>query len=77
MRTATIDPDREPPQNGIVSMHAIQGRPVEVDDRVDVRPTMFVALTCDHPLVDGLEAVGFLKRIKDLVKSPERIRLEL
>ncbi len=66
-----------PPQSGILGMHAIQDRPVAIDGKVAVRPMMYVALTYDHRIVDGREAVTFLKRIKDLVESPERIWLEV
>ena len=64
-----------PPQSGILGMHAILERPVAVNGRVEVRPMMYVALTYDHRVVDGREAVRFLKRIRDLVESPERIWL--
>ena len=66
-----------PPQSGIVGMHAIQDRPVAIDRQVVVRPMMYVALTYDHRIVDGREAVTFLRRIKDLVESPERLWLKL
>lgn len=66
-----------PPQSGILGMHAIQDRPVAIDGKVEVRPMMYVALTYDHRIVDGREAVGFLGRIKDLVESPERIWLNV
>jgi len=66
-----------PPQSGILGMHAIQDRPVALDGEVVVRPMMYLALTYDHRIVDGREAVTFLKRIKDLVESPERIWLQL
>ena len=64
-----------PPQSGILGMHAIQDRPVAIDGEVEIRPMMYVALTYDHRIVDGREAVTFLRRIKDLVESPERIWL--
>ena len=66
-----------PPQSGILGMHAIQDRPVAIDRQVVVRPMMYVALTYDHRIVDGREAVTFLRRIKDLVESPERLWLKL
>lgn len=66
-----------PPQSGILGMHAIQDRPVALDGEVVVRPMMYLALTYDHRIIDGREAVTFLKRIKDLVESPERIWLQL
>ena len=66
-----------PPQSGILGMHAIQDRPVAFDGQVVVRPMMYLALTYDHRIVDGREAVTFLRRIKDLVEHPERIWLQL
>lgn len=66
-----------PPQSGILGMHAIQERPVAIDGKVEIRPMMYVALTYDHRIVDGREAVTFLRRIKDLVERPERIWLEV
>jgi len=65
-----------PPQSGILGMHSIQERAVVVDGQIVVRPIMYVALTYDHRIVDGREAVTFLKRIKELVESPARILLE-
>ena len=66
-----------PPQSGILGMHAIQDRPVAIDGQVVVRPMMYLALTYDHRVVDGREAVTFLRRIKELVEHPERIWLRL
>ncbi len=66
-----------PPQSAILGMHAIQKRPVVVDDQVAVRPMMYVALSYDHRLIDGREAVRFLVRIKECVESPERLLLEI
>jgi 2-oxoglutarate dehydrogenase E2 component (dihydrolipoamide succinyltransferase) len=66
-----------PPQSGVLGMHAIQERPVAVDGRVEIRPMMYVALTYDHRIVDGREAVTFLKRIKEAVEKPERMLLEV
>lgn len=65
------------PQSGVLGMHSIQDRPVARDGQVVIRPMMYVALTYDHRVVDGREAVTFLKRIKDLVESPARILLEV
>jgi 2-oxoglutarate dehydrogenase E2 component (dihydrolipoamide succinyltransferase) len=65
-----------PPQSGILGLHAIQDRPVVRDGQVVVRPMMYVAVTYDHRLVDGREAVGFLKRIKECIESPARMLLE-
>ncbi len=66
-----------PPQSGVLGMHAIQERPVAIDGQVVVRPMMYVALTYDHRVVDGREAVTFLKRIKDGVEEPARLLLEI
>lgn len=66
-----------PPQSGILGLHAIQDRPVAVDSKVEIRPIMYVALTYDHRIVDGREAVGFLKTIKDVIEDPARLFLEL
>lgn len=66
-----------PPQSGILGMHAIQDRPVAVDGQVVIRPMMYIALTYDHRLVDGREAVSFLKRIKECIEDPSRMLLEV
>jgi 2-oxoglutarate dehydrogenase E2 component (dihydrolipoamide succinyltransferase) len=66
-----------PPQSGILGLHAIQQRPVALDGQVVIRPMMYVALTYDHRIVDGREAVTFLKRIKECVEAPDRILLEV
>jgi 2-oxoglutarate dehydrogenase E2 component (dihydrolipoamide succinyltransferase) len=58
-------------------MHAIQKRPVALGDQVVVRPMMYVALSYDHRIVDGREAVSFLVRLKECVESPDRILLEV
>ena len=65
-----------PPQSGILGLHAIQERPVVRDGQVVARPMMYVAVTYDHRLVDGREAVTFLKRIKECIESPARMLLE-
>ncbi len=65
------------PQSGILGMHKIEDRPVVVDGQVVVRPMMYVALSYDHRIVDGREAVTFLKRVKECVEHPERILLEV
>jgi 2-oxoglutarate dehydrogenase E2 component (dihydrolipoamide succinyltransferase) len=66
-----------PPQSGVLGMHAIQERPVARNGNVEIRPMMYVALTYDHRIVDGREAVTFLKRIKDIIEDPQRIMLEI
>ena len=65
-----------PPQSGVLGMHAIEDRPVVRNGAVVVRPMMYVALTYDHRIVDGREAVSFLKRIKDVVEDPVRLLVE-
>ena len=65
------------PQSGILGMHKIEDRPVVVDGAVVVRPMMYVALSYDHRVIDGREAVSFLKRIKECIEHPERIMLEV
>jgi 2-oxoglutarate dehydrogenase E2 component (dihydrolipoamide succinyltransferase) len=66
-----------PPQSGILGLHAIQDRPVALNGAVVIRPMMYVALTYDHRLVDGREAVTFLRRIKQCLEEPARILLEV
>ena len=70
-------PILNPPQSGILGMHAIQKRPVVIDDQVVVRPMMYLALSYDHRIVDGREAVSFLVRIKECIEDPERLMLEV
>ena len=65
-----------PPQVGILGMHAIKKKPVVIDDEVVVRPMMYLALTYDHRLVDGGEAVQFLVRIKDFIEDPQKLLIE-
>jgi 2-oxoglutarate dehydrogenase E2 component (dihydrolipoamide succinyltransferase) len=66
-----------PPQSGVLGMHSIQERPIAKDGQVVIAPMMYIALTYDHRIVDGREAVTFLKRIKDAVESPARMLLEI
>ncbi len=70
-------PILNPPQSGILGMHTIQRRPVAVDDQVVIRPMMYLALSYDHRIVDGKEAVSFLVKVKECVENPERILLEI
>jgi 2-oxoglutarate dehydrogenase E2 component (dihydrolipoamide succinyltransferase) len=65
------------PQSGILGMHTIKDRPIAVDGQVVIRPMMYIALSYDHRIVDGAEAVGFLVRVKELVEAPERMLLGL
>ncbi|MGQ9486735.1 MAG: 2-oxoglutarate dehydrogenase complex dihydrolipoyllysine-residue succinyltransferase [Armatimonadota bacterium] len=69
-------PILNPPQVGILGMHRIQERPVVVDGQIVIRPMMYLALSYDHRVVDGREAVLFLVRVKQLVEDPERLLLE-
>ncbi|QEF96095.1 Dihydrolipoyllysine-residue succinyltransferase component of 2-oxoglutarate dehydrogenase complex [Stieleria maiorica] len=66
-----------PPQSGILGLHSIQDRPVAIDGKVEIRPMMYVALTYDHRIVDGREAVSFLRTIKEVIEDPARLFLEL
>ncbi len=70
-------PILSPPQSGILGMHTIQQRPVAINQQVVIRPMMYLALSYDHRLVDGKEAVTFLIRIKDLLETPSRMLLEM
>jgi 2-oxoglutarate dehydrogenase E2 component (dihydrolipoamide succinyltransferase) len=70
-------PILNPPQCAILGMHTIQKRPVVVNDEIVIRPMMYLALSYDHRLVDGREAVQFLVRIKECVENPERMLLEI
>ncbi len=66
-----------PPQSGILGLHAIQERPMAVNGQVVIRPMMYVALTYDHRIVDGREAVTFLKHVKELMEDPARMLMEV
>ena len=66
-----------PPQSGILGLHAIQERPVARDGQVVIRPMMYLALTYDHRLVDGREAVTFLRTIQEILQDPARMLLEV
>src|SRR5476651_817034 len=70
-------PILNPPQCGILGMHTIQERPVAISGRVEIRPMMYLALTYDHRLVDGKEAVTFLATIKEVVENPAAVLLEV
>lgn len=70
-------PILNPPQSGILGMHRIEKRAVVVDDEIVIRPMMYLALSYDHRIVDGREAVTFLKRIKEMVENPERMLVEV
>ena len=65
------------PQSGILGMHKIQQRPMAVDGKIEIRPMMYLALSYDHRIIDGREAVTFLVRIKECLEDPQRLILEL
>ncbi|MBM3485753.1 MAG: 2-oxoglutarate dehydrogenase complex dihydrolipoyllysine-residue succinyltransferase, partial [Alphaproteobacteria bacterium] len=70
-------PILNPPQSGILGMHKIQPRPVAVGDKLEVRPMMYLALSYDHRIIDGREAVTFLVRVKECIEAPDRILLDM
>jgi len=70
-------PILNPPQSGILGMHKIQERAVVVDGEVCVRPVMYVALTYDHRIIDGSEAVQFLVTVKESLEDPGRLLLQV
>jgi 2-oxoglutarate dehydrogenase E2 component (dihydrolipoamide succinyltransferase) len=65
------------PQAGILGMHKIQERPVAIDGKVEIRPMMYLALSYDHRVIDGKEAVTFLVRVKESLEDPARLVLDL
>ncbi|MFC5416965.1 2-oxoglutarate dehydrogenase complex dihydrolipoyllysine-residue succinyltransferase [Dongia soli] len=70
-------PILNPPQSGILGMHKIQQRPMVVDGKIEARPMMYLALSYDHRIIDGREAVTFLVRLKDCLEDPQRLILEI
>jgi 2-oxoglutarate dehydrogenase E2 component (dihydrolipoamide succinyltransferase) len=70
-------PILNPPQSGILGLHKIEERPIARDGQVVIRPMMYLALSYDHRLVDGREAVTFLVKVKEAIEEPERLLLEL
>jgi len=70
-------PILNPPQSGILGMHKIEKRPVAIDDQVAVRPMMYLALSYDHRIVDGEQAVTFLVSVKERLEDPERMLLDV
>jgi 2-oxoglutarate dehydrogenase E2 component (dihydrolipoamide succinyltransferase) len=69
-------PILNPPQSGILGMHKIQNRPIAIGDKIEIRPMMYLAVSYDHRVVDGKEAVTFLVRVKDCVEAPARLLLQ-
>jgi 2-oxoglutarate dehydrogenase E2 component (dihydrolipoamide succinyltransferase) len=70
-------PILNPPQSGILGMHKIQDRPMVVGGKIEVRPMMYLALSYDHRIVDGKEAVSFLVRVKEAIEDPRRLMLDV
>ena len=70
-------PILNPPQSGILGMHKIEERPIAIEGEIHIRPMMYLALSYDHRLIDGSEAVTFLVRIKECIEAPERLLLDL
>jgi len=70
-------PILNPPQSGILGMHKIQERPIAIKGQVAVRPMMYLALSYDHRIIDGREAVTFLVRVKECMEDPQRLLLDL
>ena len=70
-------PILNPPQSGILGMHKIQKRPVAVGDNIEIRPMMYLALSYDHRIIDGREAVSFLVKIKEIIEDPRRLILDI
>ena len=69
-------PILNPPQVGILGMHTIKKKPVVINDDIVIRPIMYLALTYDHRIVDGGEAVQFLVRIKEFIEDPQKLLIE-
>lgn len=69
-------PILNPPQSGILGMHKIQERPMAIEGKIEIRPMMYVALSYDHRLIDGKEAVTFLVNVKDFLEHPEKLGME-
>jgi 2-oxoglutarate dehydrogenase E2 component (dihydrolipoamide succinyltransferase) len=66
-----------PPQSAILGMHKIQERPMAINGEIKIRPMMYLALSYDHRIIDGKEAVTFLVRIKELLEDPRRLVLDI
>jgi 2-oxoglutarate dehydrogenase E2 component (dihydrolipoamide succinyltransferase) len=69
-------PILNPPQSGILGMHKIQNRPIAIGEKIEIRPMMYLALSYDHRVVDGQEAVTFLVRVKECIEDPSRLLLQ-
>jgi len=70
-------PILNPPQSAILGMHKIQERPIAVAGKIEIRPMMYLAVSYDHRIIDGREAVSFLVRVKESLEDPRRLLLEI
>ena len=70
-------PILNPPQSGVLGMHNIIQRPMVTDGKIEIRPMMYLALSYDHRIIDGKEAVSFLVRVKEILEDPRRLFLDL
>ena len=70
-------PILNPPQSAILGMHKIQDRPVAINGQIVIRPMMYLAVSYDHRIIDGREAVSFLVRVKESLEDPRRLLLEI
>ena len=70
-------PILNPPQSAVLGMHNIVQRPISVDGKVEIRPIMYLALSYDHRIIDGKEAVSFLKIVKESLEQPKRLFLNI
>jgi 2-oxoglutarate dehydrogenase E2 component (dihydrolipoamide succinyltransferase) len=70
-------PILNPPQSAILGMHKTQKRPMAIGDKVEIRPMMYLALSYDHRVIDGREAVTFLVRVKENLEDPQRLLIDL
>ena len=70
-------PILNPPQSGVLGMHNIVQRPMVIDGKIEIRPMMYLALSYDHRIIDGKEAVSFLVRVKEILEDPRRLFLDL
>ena len=70
-------PILNPPQSGVLGMHNIAQRPIVIDGKIEIRPMMYLALSYDHRIIDGKEAVSFLVRVKEILEDPRRLFLNL
>ena len=66
-----------PPQSGIIGLHNTQERPVAIDGKIEIRPMMYIALSYDHRIIDGKDAVTFLVKVKNSIENPERLLFDL